>query len=503
MKKNIIANVIGKLWSVLSGFLFIPLYIKILGFENYAIISFTLIIASVMAVLDAGLTATLSREFARVDQTIYEKRRVFKTVETCYFFILIFVSTLIFFFSDLIAYNWLKLNTIDPDKVSLFIKIIGFEAGFQMLFRFYMGGILGFEKQVKANLFQIGWGMLRNGIVVLAIYFIPSLEMFFTWQLVSTIIFTVIMRTELLRILNGKYCFGFKPTLESEVFLKIWRFAGGMLLISLVASLNTQMDKLAISRLLDITNLGYYTLAISIATGIYVLISPISVALLPRFTALYSTSKRREASELFKKVNVLVVIILSSFMANMIFFGNKLIWIWTGNTDLAQKAGAFLPVLSFSFVMVALTSIPFDIAIANGYTKLNNVLGIISLFITLPGYYIATKLYGGIGAAYVFCIVQIVSTFIYLFLINKKFLNINFYDLMIKKILVPLLIAVGIGYVLSLIPNIFAESRFFSLIWIGILTVLTFLFTIVIIIPFDDIKNNFKFKRKTIKKIIS
>ena len=55
MKKNIIANVIGKFWSILSGFLFIPLYIKFLGFESYSIISFTLIIAGIMAVFDAGL----------------------------------------------------------------------------------------------------------------------------------------------------------------------------------------------------------------------------------------------------------------------------------------------------------------------------------------------------------------------------------------------------------------------------------------------------------------
>ncbi|MFA5300556.1 MAG: oligosaccharide flippase family protein, partial [Lutibacter sp.] len=255
------------------------LYIKFLGFESYAIISFTLIIAGVMAVLDAGLTATLSREFARNDQSIEDKRRIFNTLETSYFLIIIIVSIMIFFFSNSIANNWLNLNTISPNRVSLFIKIIGFEAGFQMLFRFYMGGVLGFEKQVKANIFQIGWGILRNGLVVFAIFYVQTLEMFFIWQLFATIIFTLIMRLLLLSILNGNHNFSFKPTLEKEIFLKIWHFAGGMLLISLVAALNTQMDKLAISKLLDIDNLGYYTLAVSLSMGILVLVSPISVAL--------------------------------------------------------------------------------------------------------------------------------------------------------------------------------------------------------------------------------
>lgn len=52
IRKNIFANLIGKFWSLLSGFLFIPLYIKYLGFESYSVISFTLMIAGIMAILD-------------------------------------------------------------------------------------------------------------------------------------------------------------------------------------------------------------------------------------------------------------------------------------------------------------------------------------------------------------------------------------------------------------------------------------------------------------------
>lgn len=436
-----------------------------------------------MAVLDAGLTATLSREFARADQSISEKRRVFKTLETTYFLIIIFISTSIFFFSNSIASNWLNLKTIDPDRVSLFIKIIGFEAGFQMLFRFYMGGVMGFEKQVKANFFQVGWGILRNGLVVFAIYFVPKLEMFFIWQLVATVIFTILMRLFLIKILTSKYTFAFRPILEKDVLSKLWRFAGGVLLISLVAALNTQMDKLAISKLLDIDNLGYYTLAVSIAMGILVLVTPISVALLPRFTALYSSGNGQEAIELFTKINLFVAIIVFTFMVNMIFYGRELIWIWTGNLDLAEKSGIFLAPLSVSFAMLALLVIPYDVAIANGYTKLNNILGIVSLMLTMPGYWIATKHFGALGAAYVYSTVQVIVAIIYLYFINKKFLTSNLYDLIFKRLLFPLAIALLVAYCCSLIPNIFSENRILSLIWIGLSTVITLLATLFIFIP--------------------
>ena len=72
MTKNIIANFIGKIFASLSIF-FIPLYISCLGFESYSIISFTIIISSLLIILDSGLTSTLSREFSRKDISHWKK----------------------------------------------------------------------------------------------------------------------------------------------------------------------------------------------------------------------------------------------------------------------------------------------------------------------------------------------------------------------------------------------------------------------------------------------
>ena len=118
MKKNILANFIGRLWGILSTFLFIPLYIQYLGFESYSFISFTLIIAGLMAVLDAGLSATLSREFARIDTTHDEKIRIFRTLESSYFIIVIACIILVVSLSGIIADNWLKLNSFTPNIIA-------------------------------------------------------------------------------------------------------------------------------------------------------------------------------------------------------------------------------------------------------------------------------------------------------------------------------------------------------------------------------------------------
>lgn len=496
MINNIIANFIGRFWSILSNFLFIPLYIHYLGFESYSIISFTLVIAGIMAILDAGLTATLSREFARTDNQLADKIRIFKTLESTYFIIISICILIVFFFSDMIAENWLNLNTYNPNRVSLFLKIISFDIGFQLLLRFYMGGLLGLEKQVKANVIQIGWGMMRNGLVVVLVMFIPTLDMFFFWQTISTILFTVIFKLSLEKILIGKYRFNFNPKIERAVFERIWQFAGGMMLISVVAALNTQMDKLAISKLLSLENLGYYTLAISLSQGIIVLVNPIATALLPRFTSLYSSEMREEASALFYKVSLFVSIVVFTLMTNMSFYAKDLIWIWTGKMDLALHTYTLIPVIVFAYSMLSLQLIPYNIAIANGYTKLNNILGLVSLLATIPGYLIATNIYGSIGAATVFCIVQTITTFIYLYFINKKFIKANILtQIYLKQIISPIMLSLGITFLLTFIPNPVSDSRILLLLWIGMSTLITILTMMLILIPISEIKELVKLKR--------
>lgn len=474
MLKNIIANFLGRFWSILSNFLFIPLYIHYLGFESYSVISFTMVIAGLMAVLDAGLTATLSREFARIDNSSEEKIRIYKTLETSYFIITAICILFVFFFSDYIASEWINLKSFGIEKISYFIKIVSFDIGFQLLFRFYMGGVLGLEKQVEANLWQVLWGITRNGIVVIVIIMFPTLDFFFIWQTISTVVFTLIMRFVLNKLLIGNYLLNFQLQLNKTILNKVWRFAGGMLLISLVSSLNTQMDKIAISRLLPIENLGHYTLAVSLSMGIIIFVNPISTALLPRFTALYSQGKIEGATRIFNKTNLFVSILVFSIMINMIFFSKDLIWIWTSDLNLAVLASVFLPFIAFGFGMLALQIIPFNVAIANGYTKLNNIMGIISLLITIPGYWIATIKIGAIGAAYIFSSVQTILTFIYMYFINKKFLKMEsiskFY---IKNMLFPLLISICVVYFFYMGLFFVSKNKIITLFWIGCSTIFT------------------------------
>lgn len=493
MKKNIIANLAGRFWSILSNFAFIPLYIKYLGFESYSVISFTLMITGIMAVLDGGLTATLSREFARKDNTEADKYRVFRSLEAGYLLVVFLCIAIIFLASGYIGQHWISVKSFTPDQIALFLKIMSFEIGFQFLFRFYMGGLLGLEKQVEANMYQIAWGLFRNGLVLIAIYLYPSLQTFFLWQTISTIIFTLLIKFALQNKISSDSRFAFSLKIEKDVIQKVGKFAGGMMLIALVSALNTQLDKITISKLLSLDNLGYYTLAVSISQGLIVIINPLITALLPRFTAHYSKDENAEAASLYEKFSLLISIIVFSIMANIIFFAKELIWVWTGKMYIAEKTFQIVPLIALAYAMLAMQILPYNVAIAKGYTKLNNILGITSLFITIPGYLIFTKLYGTTGAAGIFCLIQVISTFIYLYFINLKYLGFVFFsELLVKQILLPLILSLIIGFIFSNFLGLLKVNRIIDFLFISTSTIITIIALMLMLIPMKKLKNYLK-----------
>jgi len=492
IKKNILANLTGKFWSMFSSFVFIPLYIKYLGFESFSIISFTLVLVGLMAFFDGGLTATLSREFARSDNSRSDKKNVLNTIETSYLLIITILIVSLFSLSDLIAYSWLNLQEYDPNRTSFFIKIISFGIGFEMLLRLYIGGLLGLEHQVKANKFLISWGIVRNGIVVLIILYIPTLEAFFIWQTLSTIIFAIFLKFVLNKSLLGDYrFFEFNFTIEKRVLKKIMKFAGGMFLISLIASINSQLDKLFMSKFLSIEILGYYTLATSLAMLVFVVVNPVSIAFLPRFTSMFSKNQNYEAELLFKKINTFISIIAFSIMANMCFFAEELIWIWTGDKTLALEASIYLPILAVGFTMLSLQILPFNIAVANGHTKTNNLMGIISLIFTIPGYWISVKYFGAIGLASVFCALMILQTLIYIYLIKFKFLEkLNLKTLYVNQFILPLIISLIISFISYLFLSNLVLNRLLTLIFIGFTLLISLSLSSLMIITKEELKRD-------------
>ncbi|MCP4053477.1 MAG: oligosaccharide flippase family protein, partial [Mesoflavibacter sp.] len=313
VNKNILANILGRIWSILSVFIFIPLYITILGVKIYGVVSFYAILQGILIFADAGLTATLKRELAKgnnSEESREYKFKILRSIELIYLLIVFVITSLIFFGSNYIVDSWLNIEDLDKEATVNGIKIMAFALGLNFLSKPYQGALIGMEKQVLSNLLQFLWGLLKNGGVVLAIYYLNNtLEIFFGWQLVVNLAYVLALRFLLLKLLYKKNKFHWKFKRDFKVLNKVWKYALGMLIISIIAALNSQFDKILISKYFSVSELGIYTLAYSLAMIPVILSGPIATAIFPKLVNYHDNDDVPNLEKLFKNSFKMVLLL--------------------------------------------------------------------------------------------------------------------------------------------------------------------------------------------------
>ena len=96
-----------------------------------------------------------------------------------------------------------------------------------------------------------------------------------------------------------------------------------------------QIDRLILSGMLDLVELGYFSLGIMIVTGILTINSSITNALNPRLTSLYSQNKIPEFDWFYRRATELQVILVGCIVSVICLFPYEIIFAWTGNVNAA------------------------------------------------------------------------------------------------------------------------------------------------------------------------
>jgi O-antigen/teichoic acid export membrane protein len=440
--KNIIANYVGKIWGIISVFIFVPFYINLLGIESYAVINFYTVILTIMYFADGGLSATLNREIAKTSDKKYTGNMLF-TIEKVYLAICLFIIIIIFSFSRFIAVNWLNSDTIAPEDLSVYISLMGISIAFQLFTTLQSSGLMGLEKQVLSNGIQVSSSIIRSAFVLIPLYFYPTLLTFFIWQVSMNIIFFFITRYNLWKFIKTNVSYKF----DKQVLKTVGKFAGGMMLMAIISSLNTQIDKLVISKILSLKEFGYYSLAGILSQVPVLIITPIAVAILPRMVK-YSTNTETDKLIKLFHINTFVLSVLATSGAMVLFlFTKDFVFIWTHDNLIAKTIENVTKVLLIGGVFLSFQYMPYHLAIANGHTKTNVRLGIVAIICIIPSLIFCVKQFGLIGATYTWLIMNIFAYFYLGYFIISKFLKNEFKRWLINGTLIPLIIAILIGVI--------------------------------------------------------
>lgn len=480
LNKNIFANIFGTGWSIFSVYLFLPFYLKLLGEEAYGLVMFSSSIQAVIFLFDAGFSATLRRELS-IDSTNLaigvNKIGLVKTVEKFYGVIFIVISVLAYLFSSWAALHWFHFNELTFNEVKWAIFLMSLNALLQMQSSLYQGSFMALNRQLQANLMQFIYTFLRNGMVIVVLFYYPSVLSFLSWQLIVSVFYFLVSRKLLFSHLKSTKSdsLNFKETNLKQ----IWKISSLFLIISLLSTVNLQVDKIIISKLLEIKNIGFYNTAYTLGQLLVSICGPIAAALTPVLIKSYSNNNFDQVSILFHKYAKLGNLLSGTLAVVMITNSYQIILIWTGNQNFSNQTAPLVPYMLLAGLFLSSQVIPYTLAIASADLKPIIFTCIINIAITIPMYLYLGKSMGMKGIAVVWCISNIFMMFVNVYYFLRKILKKEYIMWVLNDFLMPIfisgIITICISFIRPQSANPYLELGSIGLLFISSLAISTFI----------------------------
>jgi O-antigen/teichoic acid export membrane protein len=453
LTRNLLANFFGKAWAALMSLAFVPLLIRFMGIEAYGLVGFYTTLMAVLALLDFGLSFTLNREMARYSvhhEKAREMRDTVRTLELIYWVLAVLIGLTVVVISPVVAQRWLRPQAIGTDVVQKAIALIGIVIAFQWPMNFYLGGLLGLQRQVLSNSLNAAWFTLRFAGGALVLWLIsPSILTFFLYQaLVSAVsaVFSALLLWRALPHAEGRSQF------KLSQLSGLWRFSAGMGAISITVIVLNQLDKIILSKSLSLEMFGYYSLAWTLGAGsMAYLANPVFTAVFPRLVQKVADHDVEGLKALYHLSSQLASVLLLPTAVLLVFFAPEILLAWTRNSATVSNTQILVRLLAIGFSVNGLMTMPYVLQLAYGWTRLAFVLNLLAALVLAPAILISVSRFGAIGVAVIWSILNPTMALINLTVTHRRILRGEMGKWLANDVGMPLLatlVTVTVGWLL-------------------------------------------------------
>lgn len=402
LKINVAANYIGSGWSALLALVLVPVYLHLLGAEAYGLVGFFIALKATLGVLDLGLSTSVYREVAHRAAKPYPENNVgtlVRTIEVIYWVIGVVLGLAVIAAANVIAVHWFRLEQLAEETVALAAVVFGLTLIASWPVALYRGVLRGLERHVAYNLVLIATSTIRGaGAAVVLIFISKTVMAFLLWQLAATALEVVFMSMMAWRVL-GTAGVARERRFDSREVRRIGRFMAGVSAITILGAILAQSDKLFISKFLPLEQLGYYTVAVTLASAMGRLVGPIVTAVFPRLTATYSAQDVAALVRTYVRSFKVVAFLVAPIGAALLFFSWEALRVWTQSSAAAEHGYVALSLLGLSTMLSSMAQIPATMQFAAGMTRFLLGFNIVSFVLLLPAQYFMITHWGIAGAA--------------------------------------------------------------------------------------------------------
>jgi len=447
IRRNFVANILGKGCAALVTLGFVPVYIHFLGIEAYGLIGFYLAIYSIMTLFDLGLGTALNRELAKlaIQSGVNQRMRdLLRTLEAIYWTIGILIGIAVVGLAPVIAEYWIKPQTLPVEVVENALVYMGIAIACQWPIALYTGGLIGLQRQELQNAVAISMLTIRSaGAAVILWKVSATIEAFLIWQILSSLMEAFISAVALWRSLTPAT----KARFRFDLLAESWRFAAGVMGISALGVLVSQLDKIILSNVLSLEMFGYYSLANRVASGLHFVTNPVVASIFPRFSQLSMRGDEVELGRLYHHACQLMAILIMPIACALALFSFEFLLIWTQNRALADSGHIVLSLLVVGNAFIALASPPQALQLASGWTRLSIAANFSAVMVLAPIIYFVSQAYGAEGAAFVWALFATVYLFALQHLMHRRLLRKDLRRWYVRDFGPPLAAVMTMGFI--------------------------------------------------------
>lgn len=471
VRRNLAASFFGRGWSAALQFVLVPVYLKLLGAEAFALVGFYALLFSVIARLDLGLSTTLNRELARAgamagDESINDGSRLasardlLRTMEVVYVGVALIAGLIVWLAAPWIASRWLHGSILGEATIAKAVALMGMVVAAQWPISLYEGGLRGLERQTLLNSIGAVMTTLRGvGAVVILLWVSRTIAAYFIWQAVVNVVHVLVLSAATWRAMPHES--EADPARRSATFRmaelsRIWRFTAALSGISVLGLVLTQADKVVLSKMLPLASFAYYNVAWSVAAGLLLVSVPLFEAIFPRLSALTAAGATDALRRTYHASIQLSALLAVPAAAVLLVFSRDVALVWLRDAHAAEQTHRLIGLLAIGTAVNVVMTIPFALQLATGWTRLSLYKNTVALVVAVPLLLAMVARYGALGAATVWIVINAGYLLFELPIMHRRLLPGALSQVYLRDIGAPSLLAIGAALATRALATAFA-----------------------------------------------
>lgn len=398
-RAQLILGVLNSMATALAMLIMAPVYLRYLGAEAYGLIGFYTTLLMCMQVFDMGMATTLNREIARhgTGHLSEGNAKLLRCVELVYAAVSIVLVLGAWVLGAWFTNAWFTAKNIPAADITYAVYGIVLCVALRLPINVYQSALFGAQKMHLAS--TIGITQIIAGVIgsyILLRFQHAGVVTFFVWQVVVALLHLVSIRSVVWR-----YAPELKVrTLDWGSLRDLWRYAAGAGLISIAGLVLSQVDKVVLSKTLDLEHYGYYMLASTVAASVHMLSGPFYNIFFPMASKLISSNKSEVLLQKYQLFSTSLAACVFPFALYLILFFQNLLSLWIDDQVAVVQISPIAKILIIATSLHALMFLPHALVMAMGIRKTYLAMYGLLIGLSVPITVLLSIHYGAVGGAW-------------------------------------------------------------------------------------------------------